>query len=426
MPYQTQEERRSFQADLAVYDSLADQSLPPHRFVGKGELSAIEPLLSRDVCEGAALFYEAQVLSPERLCLEYILDAEQAGACILNYTRVVRSIREFGRLVGVVAQCQTSGAEVEYRAKLIVNASGPWCDHVCESITGCSCSMSRKTKGIHVATRLALRNAIVFRSSSDGRQLMAVPLLGSTLIGTTDTDFCGNPQDARVEHDEMLYLLRSSERIVPDVASAPLLYTTAGVRSLIASSGDPSSVTRSHKIVDGQHTGLQGLLSVVGGKITTSRAVAEDVTNTICNQLGNSELCSTADRPIPGARPGKLQPSVTDGISTETLAHLDEIYGSRATEVLNIAANEPSLQKPLSPAGPEIAAEIVFAIRREHARHLSDVFFRRSVLAYRPDTGAGAIHKTTQIVAREFGWCDSRIKVELAPLIEWTERHLHV
>jgi glycerol-3-phosphate dehydrogenase len=173
------------------------------------------------------------------------------------------------------------------------------------------------------------------------------------------------------------------------------LYTTAGVRALVMQRGSESSVSRMHKVVDGEVAGVPGLISIMGGKITGYRAIAEEATDLICRRLGIDRRSTTADTPLPGAHGGR----------DATLAsHLYDIYGSRAADVARLAATQPDLARPLSPRYQDIAAQVVFAVRHEHAVTVADFIRRRSLLGATADQGWDAAPAVAQVMGAELGW----------------------
>ena len=168
-----------------------------HRIVGPAELAQLEPALNQEGFDGAALFYDAQCACPERLALENAIDAAEHGATIWNYTEVREAIHENDRIVGLKAVNVLTGERRDYvRATIVVNASGPWFDGVATRIDRPHPPRVRKTKGIHIACEPFTKHALVLESSVDGRVVFAIPWMGYTWVGTTDTDYQGDPDEA--------------------------------------------------------------------------------------------------------------------------------------------------------------------------------------------------------------------------------------
>ncbi|MGB2715227.1 MAG: glycerol-3-phosphate dehydrogenase/oxidase [Vicinamibacterales bacterium] len=391
-------------AGLALYDALSfDKSLPSRRWLPAAEARTIDFALRRSDLRGAAAYYDARVDSPERLTLENVLDAENHGARVFNYCEVVRATPH------VRVRDTLDGTEVDVNARVIVNATGAWMEPTTERFTGRRLGRIRTTKGIHIVVPPLADHALVLYSQVDGRLLFAIPRGGLTWIGTTDTDYPGDPADARATAGEVQYLVDSVQRPFPNLTANHVLFTTAGVRALVRQGGRESSVSRMHKVVEGPPAAPRGVISVLGGKITGYRAIAEDATDAVCRRLGaRNRTSSTADTPLPGAR------TVEDRKRPVNSAHdhLDELYGTRAAEIRALAQSTPELARPLSPKYPEIGAEVVFAVRFEHCTRLSDFLRRRTLLGTTDDQGWEAAAAAAELMANELGWSRSRIEEE--------------
>jgi glycerol-3-phosphate dehydrogenase len=369
--------RTRLRIGMHLYDALSyDKTLPRHRILGPDELRRVEPSLDGSRFDGAALFYDCQCPSPERLTIENAIDASEHGALIQNYTEVVGAIHEDGRLAGVrVKSVLDGGPERELRGRLVVNASGPWFDRVATRLDSTAAPRLRTTKGVHLACESFTSHAIFLESAVDGRAVFAIPWMGHTWVGTTDTDFDDDPATASATDADVDYLIASLAPQLPALRSATRHWTTAGVRALVRSDGSPSGVSRMHKIA----TGTPGLVSVLGGKLTGYRAIAEEVVDRICGELQVSARSTTATTPLPGGGPER-----------SGVPHLDAIYGSRAPRVQALVDADPTLARPLAPGCPDIAAEVVYAARHEWCARPEDFTLRRSYLGFRPDQGRAA------------------------------------
>ena len=289
--------RTKFQLGLSMYDWFAGRAnLGKHQTLNPEQVGLLEPHLRKEDLRGGAVFYDAQVDSPEQLCLANILDAEAAGARVFNYCPVQGAIRENNQIRGVAVS--DGGKRVEVRARITVNASGPWFDKVAGLLDSRTRPKIRTTKGVHIACSSTVsEHAIIFDSPIDGRTMFVIPWRGFTWIGTTDTDFSGDPRTAHATREEVDYLLKSAASVVPAVKDAEIYFSNAGVRALVRASGTESSVSRKHRIENPN----PGLISVLGGKITGYRAIAEEVTDIAAKKLGIRSSCQTADRFLPTA-----------------------------------------------------------------------------------------------------------------------------
>jgi glycerol-3-phosphate dehydrogenase len=408
---------------LALYDALSyDKQLPSRRRLTGPAARAAEPALAAAHATGAAAYHDARVDSPERLALENALDAEQHQAVVLNYCEALSTGSQGGgscvRVRDVSASA--SGEECDIRARVVVNATGAWLEPVAAALTGQRPGVIRTTKGVHLVCPALAAHALVLFSGVDRRLLFAIPRAGLTWIGTTDTDFDGDPATARAEPGDVEYLLQSVRHVFPTLRREQVLHTTAGVRALVRAGGSESSVSRMHRIVNGPPVGPPGVISVLGGKITGYRAIAEDVTDTICHHLGAADRkCSTAERPLPGAMPSS---GVDFAADPDTFTHLFDLYGNRSGDVIALLSADPQLAATLSPRYPDIAAQVVFAARQEHTQRLSDFMRRRTLLGATADQGWDAAPRAAAILRTALGWSAAREAAELADYRQDMER----
>ena len=346
--------RMKIGAGLTLYDALSsDKSLPPHRMLDASQARALDRALDRQDVRGAATYYDARVDLPERLALENALDAERRGAVILNYCEATSTVLEEGRASGVRVHDGLTGEDGIIRAGVVVNATGAWVQHGI-----------RKTKGVHIVCPPVTGRALVVFSRIDRRLMFAIPRAGQTWIGTTDTDFDGDPADARATRADVEYLLASVKHVFPQLGIQDVLFTTAGVRALVRQRGSASSVSRMHKVVE--DTPERNIVSVLGGKITGYRAIAEDVTDVVCRRLGRDAACRTASTPLPAP-----------------------------------------------PEHPDVCAHATYAAAHEHAVHLSDFMRRRSALGATADQGWGLARQIAATLGTQAGWTPVRTSDEL-------------
>jgi len=184
------------------------------------------------------------------------------------------------------------------------------------------------------------------------------------------------------------------------------------VRALVMKGGSESSVSRLHAIKDEAASGVPGLISVLGGKITGYRAIAEEATDRVCRALGVSRACATAARPLPGASPSTAPPIATPPPAA-LQAHLTALYGTRAADVMQLATADRSLAVRLTPSSLDIAAQVIFAVRAEQCLRLSDFLLRRTRLGFSADQGLSAAPRVAELMAAELGWSAARTASEL-------------
>jgi glycerol-3-phosphate dehydrogenase len=395
--------RLKLRVGLRLYDVLSyDTGLPGHRILSPREARAADPALDRPGLKGAAAYYDARVDSPERLCIESLIDARDHGARAFNYCEILSALRSGDSVTGVRVRDTLDGSELDVQARVVVNATGPWFENVAGLLAGTPPGRIRTTKGIHVVCPPLNTRALVLFSQVDARLLFAIPRLGQTWIGTTDTDYRGDPTTASATRDDVRYLIDSVRNIFPTLTAGDVRFTTAGVRALVWRGGRAASVSRMHKVVDGATVGAPGIVSILGGKITGYRAIAEEATDVVCRRLGVDRRSTTADTLLPGARGSRSEPS-----------DLYDLYGSRADRILALARAEPDLAVPLSAKYPDIAAQVVFAVRDEHCLKLADFLRRRTLLGASADQGADAAWPAASLMARELGWPAARTAAEV-------------
>ena len=389
---------------LTVYDALSpDASLPRHRVLSASAARNADRSLQRDGVRGAAAYFDARVDLPERLALENALDAEMHGATIRNYCEVAAPVIPEGVAQRVRVRDTIDGDEAELAARVVVNATGAWWEVVAGAQTGRPPGRIRTTKGIHIVCPPLTDRALVIFSAVDRRLMFAIPRSGQTWIGTTDTDYDGDPADARATRADVEYLLASVRPMFPGLRLEDVRYTTAGVRALVREDGRPSAVSRMHKIVD--DLPAPGIVSILGGKITGYRAIAEDAVDAVSRRLKIARRCETAEKPLPGARDRRATQDVPPFVHA--------LYGTRASEVMALARSGKGLDEPLAAQYPDIAAEVVFAVRSEHCRRISDFIRRRTALGASTDQGWSAAPRVAELMGAELGWPPDRIAAEI-------------
>ncbi|HEX8685397.1 MAG TPA: glycerol-3-phosphate dehydrogenase/oxidase, partial [Pyrinomonadaceae bacterium] len=376
----------TIRAGMLAYDLLSSsKTLPRHRMLGAAEALRLAPGLEPEGLRGAALFYDAQVEYAERLALENALAARACGATVLTYARVERLLAEGGAARGVVFKDLLGGATHEARAPFVLNAAGPWVDAVLGGLGAGGERLVGGTKGSHVVVHAfdgAPRAAVYAEAFEDGRPFFVVPWDDKLLVGTTDERYAGDPGGVRASEEEIEYLLRETNRVLPSarLTRDDVLYAYSGVRPLPrAEAGSEGAVTRRHFV---RPSRVRGLYSVVGGKLTTYRSLSEEVVDLIFRFLGRTPPpCATARTPLPGAAVEDFEQFERDFNARSTLppkstARLLKVYGVRALEVVWLARADAELSRVISEETGSIGAEVVHAFREEMAETLADCLLR--------------------------------------------------
>lgn len=291
---------------MILYETLsAFRNVGRHRMLSAAEALREEPALKPDGLRGAAEYWDCQE-DDARFCLANVVDAAANGAVCANYVGVEQFGSRSGNLVSATVRDRISDSRLEIRAKAFVNAGGPWVDKIA-ALDKSSLGL-RPTKGIHLVTRrLTQGHALLLQSKEDRRVFFVLPW-GSqhSLIGTTDTDFSGSPDQVEADSHDVEYLLAEANRSLPTVrlGEKDVLATFAGLRPLLQQAGrKPSDVTRKHKLSVSEN----GLISIIGGKYTTYRAVAEEVVDLACQRVkGKAPPCKTATEALAPEFPAEL------------------------------------------------------------------------------------------------------------------------
>ncbi len=403
-------------AGLALYDLLSfRKSLPRHRALPLRALASYEPGLRRDGLRAAFTFSDAQVEFPERLVVESVRDLIDAGGVALNHVGADALLAPGGVLRGLRLR-ETCGARTaEVYAKVIVNAAGPWVDQV---LAGSDAErhdvLIGGTKGSHLVAdwRDAPKHAIFATAKADGRPFFILPWYRYTLIGTTDLRYDGDPSAARATAAEVAYLLGEATRLFPTtpLRREDVLYTYSGVRPLPANErGTEAAITRRHMVIDhAKRGGPDGLLSVVGGKLTTYRSLARIAMKSIAKHARPSLAPNPAQQAAepPGASPSAPYAPLED----DPLV----IYGRRAAEVRALAQVDASLQERICPHNPEILAQVAYAVEREEAATLGDALLRRLPVGWSRCHAFDGAERSAGVMAERLGWDEPRVAAEVA------------
>ena len=384
---------------MEVYDRFQPlKKAHPHRRLTAAEARQAEPGLSPDVI--AAVTMEEWGVDPHRLVYANVQDAMAHGARALNHTRVTDLIRDGGKVIGVRYR-GPDGATSEARARVVVNATGPWSPEV-GTMAGVKVDL-RPAKGIHIVYPHRISNFSISAESIDGRDLLMVAHAGFTLLGTTDDDFYGDLDSVDVQEDEVEYLLQGFERVFPAIRDYRPVRTTTGVRpTLFKWRRYEDELSRRYEVIDHSESGAEGFITIAGGKLSMYRLMAEETSDAVCRKLGHQAPCTTATRPLPGNESDPEPASDLAsrcGIPALAVVRLQGRHGSNAEKVLD----EANTARILCRCEPVTESELVYAARHEQVGTLADAF-RRVGVAAGPCAGAACILRAAEVVGRELGW----------------------
>ncbi len=417
---------------MIAYDVLSfDKKTQRHEVLNLKKTKRRFPGIGTRGLTGSVAFTDGQVEYAERLCVEVAIAAAASGATIRTKAHVDDVIMDGGRVVGVRYRDTRTGAHHEVRAPLILNVAGPWIDRVFGGDTPPQPRLNGGTKGSHLIVDPfpgAPSDVVYYESRHDGRLVLVIPWMGRYLIGTTDQRFDENPDGARCDTEEMTYLLSEVNDLIPEAKLTPadVLFTYSGVRPLpYAPDVSEWEVPRSHVLHD-HAPSLPGVVTVVGGKLTTYRQLAQDAIDDAFVRLGRTAPpCTTVDLRLPGAvdDPTELIASLERrGVSRRTAERLATLYGTRASRIVDRGVADPSLLEVFDEPTGAIEAELVFAVQEEFAVTLTDVLARRLVIAFDPDHGYGSLDRSVDRLGRLLGWDDARRSAEIAEYVEWVNR----
>jgi glycerol-3-phosphate dehydrogenase len=417
--------REATQAFLSAYDPhAARKGGLPHARLSADEARLLEPGLAAET-EGA-LTLDEWGCDVFRLAALNAFDARDAGAQLLARTEAESFVFSGSSVRGVRVRERDSGAVRTIEARLVVNAAGPWARIVAER-AGARVQM-RLGKGIHVTFERRIGNYGLILEGVDGRTMFLVPHGAETIVGTTDHDYYGDPAHVErdITRDDVAYVIESAARALPQATRWRPLRAWAGVRNTLFEWGVVSeSLSRRHEIIDhAVADGVDGLVSVVGGKLAAYRIQAEETVDLLMRRLGRApRACETGVRPLPGAEPVPdfAALSARIGLPGATLERVWRRHGSRIAMIFDGAG--PDELAPVCRSEGVTAAELRFVIREEGCRTLEDLHRHAHVGAGGCD-GSDCAAPAAHLLGELLDWPAARIRDEIATFLQrrWTQR----
>ncbi|WES63849.1 glycerol-3-phosphate dehydrogenase/oxidase [Microbacter sp. GSS18] len=420
---------------LVLHDVLSlGKRLPLNRIVLGRRLRREWPSIAAGGVRWGGLFQDAHVPVTERFAIELAIDAARNGARIVTHSPVLSVIRGHDGIRGVVYRDRATGAERRLTARIVVNAAGPWVDDVLDFV-GPHDRRIGPTKGSHLVVDAfpgAPDTCIFFESPEDQRPMFVLPWWdGKYMIGTTDLPYDGGLAEIIADDDEIRYLLSAANELIPEACLTPdaVLWSYSGVRPLpyVGEVTNPASVSRDSEIVvHDDHD--RGLLTVIGGKYTTHRALGEEAVHRIEEALSLPRARSrTRTRRFPGAPMLPTDQFETafvrrSGLPEATARRLARVYGALAEHVERLAASTPDLASVIDEGTGAIAAEVVYAVVEEGALTLEDVLVRRTVIALGSDVGLSCAPVAARVLVEHAGWDPARADEEIARYRESVRR----
>jgi glycerol-3-phosphate dehydrogenase len=409
---------------VALYDTLSllsgrSRGVPHHRHLTRSGALRVMPSLRKDSLVGALQYYDGQV-DDARHTMFIARTAAAYGAHVANRARVTGLLREGERVVGAVVHDQESGESIRIRAQQVVNATGVWTDDT-QSFAGERGQFHvRASKGIHLVVprdRIRGDSGLILRTEKS--VLFVIPWGRHWIIGTTDTDWSLDKAHPAASAADIDYLLEHVNAVLKE----PLTHEDvegvyAGLRPLLSGESESTSkLSREHAVA---HT-VPGLVVVAGGKYTTYRVMARDAVDEAVRAIDAKVPPSVTESiPLLGAEGFAAMKNARHllaqryGVHVARVEHLLGRYGSLATEVLDLVADDPTLGEPLAGASDYLRAEIVYAASHEGARHLDDLLARRTRVSIETfDRGIGAMEEAARLAAPVLGWSDAQVTREV-------------
>ena len=417
--------------DMLSYDKKdtwdKGKKLENHRLISHRKTVRLEPNLKMEDLRNAFYFFDYQSIFPERLTLAFIKSAAEYGAKVSNYTPVEGFIFENGnKIKGVKVRDVFSGEAKNIHADLVVNCGGTWADKIlnlaAQKDTGSH--KVKRSEGIHIITKKIAGNHVVSLQKKDGGHLMIMPWRDHSLIGTTDKEFYGDPDDYRVSKDSINEILNAvNENYGRKISADDIVHAYGGLRPLVDDQTKGTYETsRKYEVYDNAVDGIEGMITVEGGKYTTSRGLAREVLKLVSAKLARTLSDPVSDNlylsgcEIRDMKQYMIRQHLNyKDFSRNTVEYVSRNYGTESKIVFQIARDDPRYAEVVSHDG-EILAEIVYAIKYESARTLKDIMLRRTGTGTLGKPGNDIIAKITAIAAEMLGWDKKRTEEEVASL----------
>ena len=412
------ETRARLRLGLTFYDVASGQwRKRRHAMLSRSQVLDREPHLNPDGLLGAGRFYDV-LTDDARLTIDTAKGAAEAGAVLLNHAAVTGLVIEDGRACGVRVEDLLGGGLFEVRCRQVLNATGPWTERTRGFEDGGPSGRLRPTKGVHIVLRkrdFPLNTAVFLRSPDDNRVVWPIPSLDDSLVyvGTTDTDYAGDPDGVEPDEADLRYLLNVANHTIPDARLdlGHIVGSWAGLRPLVAPEPGTSAgnTSREHAI----STGPAGMLTISGGKLPSSRVLAQQVVDAAVRRLGGRRRPSrTATTPIAGADtarlPGIRARAAAAGVPSEPISLWIARYGSNAGAVLTRYLADPAAAEVIGPRGLT-RAEVRYCVDEEQCRTVEDLMVRRTSLFYWDATGGvSPLEAIAAELAAQLGWSEAQ------------------
>ena len=420
-------------AGMVLYDGLGfdkkntkdkGKALPNHRVTSIASVIGEEPILESEKYDVATIFYDYQNFSPERLTLSFINSAQEKGAYTSNYASVKNISKQESGLLKVTILNIINGEEKEYLCKSIVNATGTWVDETIDKFSHKKNNHKiKRSEGIHVVVDKMVNSHVISFQTKEGRHFMIMPWRDKTLIGTTDFEYPGSADSYKVTKQSLDEIIENvndffgSEKL----SYSDILYSYGGLRPLIDDENNSYNASRKHEIINHLETEGLPIITVEGGKYTTSRNLAIGVSSEIEKILGlkhgesHSEKYNLIGSEISNFDEfeTRLLSKYSNDFEDSTIRYIVKSYGTIADDIFELAINNPNLKEVLTSDG-EILAEVEYAIENESVFTLEDVLFRRTGICQVGKPNDEIIDRIATMMEKKFNWDKERKQEEIS------------
>jgi glycerol-3-phosphate dehydrogenase len=420
------------QIGMWLYDILAlDRNIRRHRMISAQEIQKIEPAYRQEGLRKAAEYYDCWG-DDFRLVMATLKSAAQYGAVSANHVRAVDGVVENRKIIGVLAKDQLSGKDIRIKTRVVANATGPWSDQVRDTLFGQGDRRLRLTKGVHIIVPLAVlpvHSALMQFAIRDGRPIFAIPWKDIVILGTTDTDYHGDPDRIGVDRTDVDYLLESFNHYFPGarLTCDHVLTAFAGLRPLVFEPDKSASqVTREYQVFEGP----ENFFTMIGGKLTTYRRMAEKLVDRLAGRLA-AAFDRVAENPRSGTDRvplwgGEIQNykefqetwisrlAKTPPFDRDMVVHLIERYGAHISDVLRVIEETPDGGGRIHPQLPYVWGELCYAIDHEMAVGLDDFLIRRAPLFSQESRKGGTVYQeVADRMQKRLGWSPTEKKDQI-------------
>jgi glycerol-3-phosphate dehydrogenase len=414
--------------DILSYDKAwtwdKSKKLPLHKTIGTNKTLKLETCVPGKNLTGSSIYYDCQNINPERLTLGVLKSAISLGAQTANYAKVKSFIKNNNSVKGVNVVDLLTQKEYSFTADLTINCTGPWTDIVLNSANSDSKTDHHicRSEGIHIITKkLCNKHAITFMTK-DGRHVMIMPWRNHTLIGTTDKVYKGNPDEYVVTRESIHGLI---DEINENYGFEKLKYSDiqfayGGLRPLVDDqTKETYETSRKYEIFDNAKEGLDGLITVEGGKYTTSRKLASQVLKVVAKKWKKDlGLSITNSRYLIDSDIKNMESFIKQLVlrypqfSEATINYIGRNYGLQCHTIFRLAMYDKPLAEVLNDDG-EILAEVVYVIKKEMAFTLSDILFRRTGIGTLGFPGSNTFNLVVKTAKEQLKWDDQKTQSEI-------------